>query len=59
MTMKPINLFFLVFPPMLVTVGLSNRAKGANEVNQSLLQAAAKDDVKEVKSLLLKGNDAF
>jgi len=57
--MKPINLFFLVFLPMLVTIGLSNRAKGANEVNQSLLQAAAKDDVKEVKSLLLKGNDAF
>lgn len=55
--MKPISSFFLVFPLMLVTIGLSNKAKGAIVLSQSLLKAAARDDVKEVKSLLLKGAD--
>ena len=55
--MKPLTLLSLVLPLTLIAAGFKSQPEKVNEFNKSLLQAAAKGDIAQVKSLLSKGAD--
>ncbi len=55
--MKPLTLLSLVLPLTLIAAGFKSQPEKVNELNKSLLQAAAKGDIAQVKSLLSKGAD--
>jgi len=55
--MKPLTLLCLVLPLTLIAAGFKSEPEKVNELNKSLLQAAAKGDIAQVKSLLSKGAD--
>ncbi|UCF17740.1 MAG: ankyrin repeat domain-containing protein, partial [Phycisphaerales bacterium] len=55
--MKILILLCLVLSLMLFAPGFGNEAEQAEELDESLLQAAANGDIAQVKSLLSKGAD--
>ncbi len=55
--MKLLRLLCLVLPLTLIAAGFTSEPEKVNELNKSLLQAAAKGDIAQVKSLLSKGAD--
>jgi ankyrin repeat protein len=55
--MKPLKLLCLVLPLTLIAAGFKGEPEKANELNKSLLQAAAEGNIEQVKSLLSKGAD--
>ena len=55
--MKPVELFCIVLPLTLIAAGFKSEPETTNEWSESLLQAAAKGDIAQVKSLLSKGAD--
>jgi ankyrin repeat protein len=55
--MKPLKLLYLVLPFMFIATGFKSEPEKVDEFSKLLLQAAAKGDIAQVKSLLSKGAD--
>jgi len=55
--MKALKLLCLALPLTLIAAGFKSEPEKVNEFSKSLLQAAAKGDIAQVKSLLSKGAD--
>ena len=55
--MKPLKLLCLVLPLMLIAVGFKGKPEKVNELNKSLLQAAAEGDIDMDKFLIADGAD--
>jgi acetoin utilization deacetylase AcuC-like enzyme len=55
--MKVLKLLCLVVPLTLIIAGFKSEPERVNELDESLLQAAAEGDIAQVKSLLARGAD--